>query len=251
MNKLVSVIMPSYNSKRYIQDAIESVMSQSYGNWEMIIVDDCSTDDSVEFIRRLIDGEGRITLITLDINTGAALARNKAIELAKGQYVAFLDSDDMWAKDKLKIQVNYMLENNSAFSYMAYRVCNEAASEIIGEIAVPLQLNLQQYLGNTIIGCLTVMLDAEKFNEIKMPNLRSSHDMALWADLLKLIDKADGINIPLSTYRLVETSNTANKWKASMDVWAVYRNHLKLNIFSSSYHFVQYAFNAMKKRMYK
>jgi teichuronic acid biosynthesis glycosyltransferase TuaG len=251
MSELVSIITPSYNSMKYIRSTIESVKAQSYQNWEMIIIDDCSKDDSVAFIQRLTEGEPRIKLIPLTENVGAAMARNRALDIAVGRFVAFLDSDDMWEPSKLDVQINCMIKHDCAFTYSSYRVCDDSGENVHGEISVPNTLTYQQYLANTIIGCLTVVLDTTKFESIRMPNLRSSHDMALWADLLKTIDKAYGINIPLATYRLVDTSNTANKWKASKEVWAVYRNYLGLNIIVSSYYFVQYAFNAMKKRFYK
>lgn len=248
---LVSIITPSHNARAFIRDTIDSVLAQTYSNWEMIIVDDCSSDGSVEYIRDLISNDERIKLIDLHTNVGAAMARNTALGVAKGRFVAFLDSDDMWAPEKLDVQVNFMLQSKCAFSYTAYNVCNDKGDQIFGEISVPDTLTYHQYLANTIIGCLTVMLDVEKLGKIQMPNLRSSHDMALWADILKSIDKAYGINTSLASYRLVATSNTANKLKASKEVWAVYRKHLNMNVFSSLFYFVQYAFNAIKKRMYK
>ncbi len=248
---LVTIITPSYNSRNHIKTTIESVKSQTYQNWKMIIVDDCSKDGSVKFIQDLVKDEARITLVVLVSNIGAAMARNKALEMATGHFVAFLDADDMWAPNKLEIQVNFMLKTQCAFSYTAYNVCDDSGQNIYGEIPVPSSLTYHQYLANTIIGCLTVMVDIKKLGRIQMPALRSSHDMALWCDILKTIDKAQGINIPLATYRLVESSNTANKWKASKDVWTVYRTHLHLNIFVSAFYFVQYAFNAVKKRFYK
>ena len=250
-NTKVSIITPSYNSKAFIRATIDSVKAQSFQNWEMIIVDDCSKDDSVSYIESIIKGDSRIKLIPLSKNVGAALARNRALEVASGRYLAFLDSDDMWEPNKLEVQLDFMITNNYAFTYSGYKVCNDSGSIIHGEITVPKSLTYRQYLSNTIIGCLTVILDSEKFDLIRMPDLRSSHDMALWADLLKTIDRAYGIDLPLATYRLVGTSNTANKWKSSKEVWAVYRGHLRLGRLISSFYFVQYAFNAIKKRFYK
>ncbi len=247
---VVSIITPSYKSKKYIGSTIESVLNQTFSDFEMLIVDDCSPDGSADFIETILPDE-RFKLVRLEKNVGAAEARNHALRNAKGRYIAFLDSDDMWKKNKLEVQVAFMQANNCAFSYTDYEVCSDNGTEIYGSIKVPKTLTYNQYLGNTIIGCLTVMLDSEKLPSIQMPNLRSSHDMALWADLLKTIDKAEGINDTLASYRLVDTSNTANKWKASKEVWAVYRNHLNLSIIKSSYYFIQYVFNALKKRMYK
>ncbi len=135
-NNLVSIITPSYKSKKYIQATIESVKAQTYKNWEMIIVDDCSTDGSVEYIEELVEGEKRIKLIALKSNVGAAEARNNALSIVNGRFVAFLDSDDMWDVNKLKIQVEFMLKNKCEFSYTAYRVCDDSGSNIHGEINI-------------------------------------------------------------------------------------------------------------------
>ena len=251
LNPLVTIITPSYKSKRFIKQTIDSVQEQTYTNWQMVIVDDFSNDGSVEFIRELIKNDKRFKLVVLTTNVGAAMARNEALQMVNGRFIAFLDSDDMWEPNKLEVQVDFMLEKNCAFSYTSYKVCSESGLSVEGIVPVPLSLTYNQYLANTIIGCLTVMLDAEKLGKIVMPNLRSSHDMALWADILKTIDCAEGIDIPLATYRLVGSSNTANKWRASKDVWNIYRYHLKMNVSESFFYFVQYAINAVKKRWYE
>jgi teichuronic acid biosynthesis glycosyltransferase TuaG len=249
MNELVSIIMPSYKSQNTIGDSIKSVLDQTYINWELLIVDDYSNDGSSEYISSFLD-DRRINLISLKSNVGAAQARNEAISQANGRYIAFLDSDDLWHPDKLEKQIKFMKEKQSGFSFSAYQVIDEVGNLVKDKINVPGTITKAQYLGNTIIGCLTVILDRSMFNqEIRMPNLRSSHDMALWVDLLDEIKIAYGYQDVLATYRLVGSSNTANKTKAAKEVWQVYHNYLQYNLLKSSYYFVKYAVNAVLKRI--
>lgn len=246
---MVTIITPSYNSQRFIKDTIDSVLSQTYQNWEMIIVDDCSRDGSVDYVTNLIKDERRMTLIALKENVGAAEARNKALEVANGKYIAFLDSDDVWFPRKLEKQLDFMQENDYAFTFTSYVPMSEDTIEEYSVISVPAQIDYSGYCKNTIIGCLTVMIDKEKTGDFRMPNIKSSHDMALWLLLMKRGFKAYGLNETLAKYRLVSTSNTSKKYKAAMDVWEVYRVVEKLSLFRSSWYFINYIFNAIKKRI--
>jgi len=248
MNNLVSIITPSYNSKRFIKETIDSVLNQTYQNWEMIIVDDKSKDDSVEYIKSLIQNESRIKLIALENNVGAAMARNKALEFATGRYIAFLDSDDIWLSNKLDTQLKFMQDNDYAFTFSSYIPFSEDGLIEYRIINVPKELDYSQYCKNTIIGCLTVIIDKKKVGDFRMPNIRSSHDMALWLLILKRGFKAYGLNEVLAKYRLVSTSNTAKKSKAAKEVWDVYRKVEQLSIMKSSWYFVNYVYNALKKR---
>jgi teichuronic acid biosynthesis glycosyltransferase TuaG len=249
MNNLVSIITPSYNSKKFIKETINSVLFQTYQHWEMIIVDDKSKDDSVKFIKEIIKDEKRIKLISLENNVGAAEARNKALEIAKGEYIAFLDSDDIWLPQKLEKQLNFMKKNNYAFTFTSYIPFSEDGKEEYNLIQVPKELNYTSYCKNTIIGCLSVLINKEQVGEFKMPNIKSSHDMALWLLILKKGFKAYGLNEPLAKYRLVSTSNTAKKYTAIFDVWKVYRDIEKINLVKSSWYFINYLYNAIKKRI--
>ena len=249
IHNLVSIITPSYNSQRFIKDTIDSVCAQTYQNWEMIIVDDCSKDNSAIYIKELIKDKKRIKLITLEKNVGAAQARNKALSIAKGRYIAFLDSDDIWLPEKLEKQLGFMQKKNYAFTFTSYIPISEDASEEYSVISVPLEIDYTGYCKNTIIGCLTVMIDKEKTGDFLMPNIKSSHDMALWLLIMKRGFKAYGLNEILAKYRLVATSNTSKKYKAVMDVWKVYREIEKLSLFKSTWYFIHYVFNAIKKRI--
>lgn len=246
---LVSIITPSYKSKKLIGETIVSVYNQNYTNFEMIIVDDCSPDESADYIKSILPDE-RFKLIKLDKNIGAAEARNVAIKKAKGRYIAFLDSDDLWYPEKLSKQIKHMQDNDIAFSYTSYDLINELGVGLNKTIKSIPMISFNQYMKNTIIGCLTVMIDRDKVKPFLMPNLRSSHDMALWGDIMKNNNiKAHGMPDVLSSYRLVSTSNTANKKKAAKEVWKVYKNHFEFNLIKSSWFFVNYAMNAVLKRL--
>ena len=248
MNELVSIITPCYNSEKFLDECISSVLNQTYQNWEMLIVDDNSSDNSSILINSYSKKDERIKPLYLNDNIGAAMARNMAISKAKGKYLAFLDSDDVWRPKKLEVQTNFMKKNNCSFVFSSYSVISDD-EKLNYTISVPETITYKRYLKNTIIGCLTVMLDKEKFKKIEMPNLRSSHDMALWLNLLKQEKYAYGIAQDLAIYREHKSSNTSNKFRAIYDVWNVYRKHEKLNLFYSIYNFVFYAINAFIKRL--
>jgi teichuronic acid biosynthesis glycosyltransferase TuaG len=249
-NNLISIITPSYNSKRFIKETIDSVISQTYQNWEMIIVDDKSKDDSVEFIKDLIKDEGKIKLIVLDKNIGAAMARNKAIDIAQGRYIAFLDSDDIWLPQKLEKQLSFMHNNNYPISFTSYEIIDENSqlnNNIINSVK---SLNLEQYLKNTIIGFSTSMIDSVLIDkEIKFLNIRIRQDANLWVTLLKQGYMAYGIDEVLAKYRVHSSSISANKIKAAKGVWNLYYNIHKFGLAQSIYYFSYYVFNAIKKRI--
>ena len=248
-SELVSVITPSYKSERFIAECIESVLAQTYENWEMIIVDDCSPDNSNAIIQEYLLKDSRIKFFQLEKNSGAAEARNRAIAEAKGRYIAFLDADDVWMQGKLTKQLHFMQKHGYAFTFTAYSAMSEDAKEELYCVHVPKKLTYSDYCKNTIIGCLTVVIDRSIVGDFRMPNIKSSHDMALWLLLLKRGFTAYGMDVVLAKYRVVANSNTAKKYKAAADVWRVYREIEKLGIFRSSWYFVHYAYNALRKRM--
>ncbi len=249
MTDLVSIITPSYNSARFIGESVNSVLEQTYTNWELLIVDDASKDNSRELINNFTAKDNRISSFLLDKNLGVAAARNIAIEKSKGRYIAFLDSDDIWKKEKLAEQIAFMKAHNIGFSFSSYQPISEDGSQIFKSIKVPKKINYNAFLKNTIIGCLTVVLDKNKITELKMPNLRTSQDMALWLLIMRNGHQAYGIQKSLAYYRVVKTSNTSNKLKVIEGVWKIYRDQERLGYLRSSWCFLNYAFNAVKKRI--
>ena len=246
---LISIITPSYNSAKFIAETIESVLAQTYTNWELLITDDCSTDNTVEIINKYVNQDSRIKLFCLGKNSGAATARNNSIEQAKGRFIAFLDSDDLWKPEKLEKQVDVMIKNNHAFTYTSYELINEDGTNANKVIKAVKSVNYEQYLKNTIIGCLTVVIDRELVGDFRMPMLKTSQDMATWLLVLKRGFVAYGIQDSLAYYRLVNNSNSSKKIKAAKDVWKVYRESEKLSFFNSLICFSCYAMNAILKRL--
>ena len=249
MNNLVSIITPSFNSSKYIKETVDSVLRQTYENWELIIVDDGSKDSSANIIKDLTNTDTRIKGFYFDKNIGAAEARNVAIQQAKGKYIAFLDSNDLWELEKLEKQISFMQTEDIAFSFSTYQPMSEDGSKLYSIIHAPKIVTYSAYLKNTIIGCLTVVIDREKAGDFEMPNIRSSHDMALWLLIMKRGFDAYGLDENLARYRIVSASNTSSKWRAAKDVWKIYREVEKLSFLYSSWCFLNYAFNALVKRI--
>ena len=249
MLPLVSVIMPCYNAERYIAQSIESVLAQTYTNWELLITDDCSTDNSVNIAQKYCLQDNRINLLVPDEHHGVSVTRNLSISRSQGHLIAFLDSDDVWKSDKLEKQVGYMLEHDIAFTYSSYELIDaegRCMNKIIKDAGV---IDYEKYLRNTVIGCGTVVLDREKTGYFTTPIIQTSQDMALWLSILKKGFKAYPVSGPLLEYRVTAGSATSNKLKAACDVWRVYRRIEKLSMIKSMYCFGGYGFNAIKKRI--
>ncbi len=249
MKNLVSIITPTFNSSRYIDKCIKSVISQTYTNWELILVDDYSTDKTQQIIIKYSRQYKKIKSIILNKNSGVANARNIAMQNSNGRFIAFLDSDDCWHKDKLSLQLDFMIKNNYAFTFTSYQPISQNEKKKYKIIHAPKKVSYNEYLKNTIIGCLTVVIDKEKTGIFFMPNINSSQDMALWLDLMKKGFCAHGLKLNLASYRIVKESNTYNKLKAIKDVWFVYRKYEKLSFFYSLWCFIFYIFNAIRKRI--
>ena len=244
-NELISIITPAYNAGRFIRDTILSVQSQSYKNWELLIVDDQSTDHTCEIVSHFSDDE-RIKLIRHSDNCGPACARNTALKAAKGNYIAFLDSDDIWLKDKLFIQLECMKKDNLAFTYTSYRRISESGDSIGRKILIPNSLTYNQLLGNTAITTSTVMINREITGFFEMKETYYD-DFSCWLEILKKGAVAVGIHNDLVKYRIVGKSVSRNKIYSAMMVWKAYRDVEKLNIFFSIWCFLNYSWNAFKK----
>lgn len=237
---LVSIITPAHNSAEYIEQTIESVKSQTYQHWELLIVDDCSSDDTVKLAAAFSQQDSRIKVLTLSSNLGPAGSRNYALNLAKGRFIAFLDSDDLWAPTKLTLQIEFMLTHNHPFTYTAYQKISEQG-QLLDTMGVPSRLDYTTLLKTCYIGCLTVIYDTEYFGKVAMPLIRKSQDFGLWLLLIKQSGYAAGLTEPLAFYRLRSNSNTANKWQAAAFTWRIYRQIAALSLLQSAYYFAQYA----------
>lgn len=220
---VVSVIMPSYNSIRYIEKAVRSVLRQTFSDWELIIIDDCSTDGTYEFLIENFSGDFRIVIDRLPENSGTpALPRNYAMQCASGKYIAFLDSDDEWYPNKLERQLLLMQQLGASISCTAYSVINEQG-ERIGSFMPPPENSYSGLLRSNTIGCLTCIFDRGKFGDLQL--LRCGHeDYAFWLAILKRGYKVIGVQEELAAYRLVPGSVSSNKLKVFGFFWNIYRN---------------------------
>ena len=235
----VSIITPSYNSAKFIQHTIESVLNQTFFDWELLIVDDCSTDNSCEVIQKFVEQDRRIKLICLNENSGAAVARNTGIENACGRFIAFLDSDDTWHPEKLEKQVHFMLSNNFAFTYTEYHRVDENGN-FLGAIYTPSKINYSGLLKTCVIGCLTVMYDIHMLGKVYFPLIRKRQDWALWLKILKKVDYAYCLNKDLASYTIRSESISANKFNAGKYTWLLFTQIEKLNIFKAIYCYGHY-----------
>jgi len=237
---LVSIITPSYNAEKYLARTIESVLGQTFQDWEMIIVDDQSPDNANQLIEQYCQQDGRIKLLHLEKNSGAAVARNTAIEAAKGRYIAFLDSDDLWLPDKLEKQVQFMLDQDIAFSFSAYEKIDETGN-VFGTVGVPKKTGYHDLLKTCSIGCLTAMYDVEKLGKVYMPANTKREDFATWLAILKQVDYAYGMPDVLAQYRVYASQSSAKKAKMAKENWRLYRDIEQLGVFKSAYYFAHYA----------
>ena len=246
---LVSVLMPCYNMERFIADTIRAVIHQTFAQWELLIVDDASTDGTVALVQGFTENDDRIRFHVNTEHCGIAPTRNRCIQEAKGRFFAFLDADDIWHPEKLERQLHFMLERQIGFSYSAYDLVDESGKPLGKTIKTAGNLSYKDYLHNTIIGCSTVMIDTDRVGRVVVPDFRTSEDTATWLDILKKGFTAYAIEEPLTSYKIRQNSASSNKLKASADLWRVYRKHEKLPLHTAIYSFLCYVFHAIKKRL--
>lgn len=247
INDLVSVVIPVYNAENCIADTIRSIKSQTYENWEIILVDDGSTDRSIDVINEFVSE--KIKLIIGGKGT-AALARNKGIEASTGRFIAFLDADDLWDRDKLSKQLDFIEKNDAAFSFTGYEFADENGVSVKKIVQVPPKINYRQALKNTTIFTSTVIFDMTKLSkdDIYMPNVKSE-DTATWWKVLKKVGYAYGLNEALTLYRRTEGSLSSDKLEAIRRIWNLYRNVEGLSIVYSSVCFCFWAVRAVIRRI--
>ncbi len=245
---LVTIIIPTYNSEKFIEKTLSSVIQQSYPNFEVCIVDDASTDSTVNKIKKIMQEDSRINLTVNDKNSGAAITRNLALKQAKGRYVAFLDADDIWKPKKLEKQLKFMEENNYYFSFTAYQLIDEDGKKLNKYVDV----NSKREVGyhdmlakKATIGCSTVIIDQTKIGKLQMPLIRTGQDYALWLKILRNGNKAYRFPEVLTDYRIVPGSISRNKIKKAKRQWQIYRSLEKLGLIEAVWYFSNYAWRAV------
>lgn len=242
----VSIITPSYNSEKYIAESISSVLNQTYTNWEMIVIDDFSTDNTKAIVKEFANSDNRIKLVELEKNSGAAIARNRGIELATGRFIAFLDSDDLWLEDFLNKSIYFMVENNYKLVFSSYKRVDDHLNPILNDFIVPDKVCYSDILKTNSISCLTGIYDASKLGKIYMEDVKRE-DYTLWLKILKKIDFAYGILEPLAMYRIRNNSSSRDKLLMASEQWKVYRHIEKFGFIRSTYYFIFYTINGFKK----
>jgi glycosyltransferase involved in cell wall biosynthesis len=241
----VSIVTPLYNSAEFIADTIRSVQAQTHSNWEMLIVDDFSTDNGADIVRLFAENDKRIKLISLDENCGAAVARNKAIEVASGEFIAFLDSDDLWKPQKLEKQLFFMKENNYSFSFTSYEIINDAGVDLKQVIKADKLITYSRALRRNPIGCLTAMYSVTALGKVYMPLIRKRQDQGLWLKILREGTIAYGLNEPLALYRLRKNSISSKKLDLVKYQWQLYRHVENLGFLRSLYYLIAVTYNRL------
>lgn len=234
MEEKVSIIMPAYNCEKYIGKTIESVRNQTYKNWELLIVDDCSTDATPDVIKKYCSIDSRIVYFSNDNNSGAAVSRNKAVEAAQGRYIAFLDSDDLWLNEKIKKQISFMTDNDCAFTCTAYEKNYEENKSLNKKIRAKKKTDYHALL-RRCPGNSTVMYDASRIGKFTIPNIRKRNDYVMWLQVIKKACYLYGIDEVLTQCEMHIDSLSSKKSSLVKYHWVVYRKIEKLSVLYSIY----------------
>ena len=252
MDELISIIVPVYNAEKFIRETMDCVIAQTYPCWELLLVEDGSRDNSVEIIKTYIrdSGEKRIRLICQPENMGAAKARNRGLQEAKGRYIAYLDADDLWLPEKLEHELAFIREKDAAFVFTGYEFADENGKGTGKIVHVPETLNYRQALSNTTIFTTTVMFDTQKISKelLEMPVIKSE-DTALWWKVLRNGYTAFGLDENLVKYRRPGKSLSSNKLEAVRRIWNLYRKAEGMGVLDSAWHFCFWAVRAVSRRL--
>lgn len=242
---LVSIIVPVYNAENFLEDTINSVLNQTYSNWELILVNDASKDNSKKIIEKYLND--KIKLIDMKQNGGVSKARNKGVDSAKGDYIAFLDADDLWEKEKLEKQIEIIeKDSNIGLIFTGTRYIDENSNNYNYVLEVPETISYKELLKQNIISCSSVLVKKEHVMKYKMQNDGMHEDFAVWLQILKEGIKVVGINEPLLIYRISRNSKSSNKVKAAKMNLNVYK-FLGLNFIERMYYMLIYTYRGLTK----
>lgn len=248
MKEIVSVIMPVYNSEKYVLDAMNSVLTQNYKHWKLYVIDDNSSDNSKKIIRDMEKLDNRIIFIGNTTNLGPAKSRNKGIRICNGRYITFLDSDDIWHDNFLRSQLEFIEKNEAALVFSSYLKKDEKLEKIYGFYKVPSKIDFNDLLKDNCITCLTAMYDSKKCGKVYFNEKLKHEDYIMWLDILKNFAKfAYGNSEVLATYRIHRGSVNRNKVRAGKWRWEIYRRYLRFNIVKTLYYFAIYTLYAIRK----
>jgi teichuronic acid biosynthesis glycosyltransferase TuaG len=245
---LVSVIIPYFKKKLYIQECVNSVLNQTYINFEIIIIYDDNNFNDLSYIKKITSLDQRITVIVNPSNLGAGLSRNVGIKQAKGKYIAFLDADDIWKKDKIKNQISFMKNNNLQVSHTSYEIIDSNYRIISNRIARNFS-GLNSLLKSCDIGLSTVLLNKEIIMEdIKFPHMNTKEDFVFWLSLLEKNIIIAGLDENLTSWRKLDNSLSSSIWQRLIDGYSVYHKHMRFNFFKSIYYLLCLCINYLLKK---
>ena len=250
---LVSIITPVYNSEVFLPRLFNSVKNQDYHNYEHILIDDCSTDNSLRIICNLASANINVKYISNDKNRGPVISRNLGIQKARGKYIAFLDADDYWLPNKLSIQTRFMEDRNCVISFTDYRFISSDGSKIGNCLHGPNKVNWSLHHMTRYLGCLTIMINFEICHDFSFPNVSSeirAEDFIAWSNVIKNYGSAVRCNRDLARYAVINNSRSSNAIKNSISVWYVYRKVENINFFLAFFYFIFYLLSTLIKRIY-
>lgn len=244
---LVSVVMPAYNAEKYIAQAILSVQRQTIEDWELLVVDDCSTDSTALIVERLEKQDSRIRLLKNEKNSGSAKTRNHGFEFARGKYTALLDSDDYWYPSKLEKQIQLLEKEAADLAYCSYAIVDENRNKCCKDFIVPNTANVQTILIKSVVSCSTALIKTEIVKEHHFEETFYHEDYVYWLELLQSGVKAVGLPEVLAEYRQSDNSKASNKISCARHRWEIYRGYLKMPFLRSAFYLTKYAFAGMEK----
>lgn len=243
---LVSIVMPAYNKESVLAESIGSVLGQTFSNWELLVIDDASEDGTLQVARKMSAQDERIRVVTMGRNQGVAHARNAGIGQARGQFLSFLDADDLWLPTKLEVQVEFMRRRGSSFTFASY--CRfDGLGFVSGPVRIPEHVGYESLLKGNAIGCLTVMIDRHQIGQVVMPNV-GHEDYVAWLQILKQGHTAVGIQQDLARYRISSASISGDKRRSAIWTWNIYRKTEGLSLLHSLWCFVHYIIRSLRIR---
>lgn len=248
INSLISVITPTFNCENFIRETYNTLIDQTYSDWEWIVTDDASTDSTAEILKTIASNDPRINLKVRQYNGGAAVSRNCSLKRSNGRYIAFLDSDDLWMPEKLKTQIEFMNSKNCDICFSSYCLISENGQALnkYVDINVPELIGYNDLLKKkATFGCSTVMIDKQNIPDFTMPLIRTGQDYATWLLILKQGYKAHHLKKILTSYRIRSNSISRNKFKKAKRQWKIYREIEHISILKSAYYFFNYAYRAL------
>ncbi|QOG03134.1 glycosyltransferase family 2 protein [Flavobacterium sp. MDT1-60] len=245
MSELVSIITPTYNAEKFIRETLKSVQNQTYQNWEMILVDDASTDNTVKIISDFAEKDSRIKLLKLEKNSGNGFARNIALEKAVGKYIAYLDADDLWFLNKLEKQIAFLKANHLPFTFSFYDCIDEEGNSLNRRVEAPTNLTYDELFFCNYVGNLTAIYDADYFGKIVIKATQKRQDWRLWLTILKQIQVTKPVPEPLAFYRIRKDSISSSKFKLIKHNFGVYREFHGFNFVFSVLLMVRFLFTQL------